>query len=365
MKSIEESSDTTRFVTFLFRALIYLCSMTELIFTHIGSIVKGYRKKDTIVVLRCIPVPAYLENWQDSGKLVLALCLVIMLASEPILHCISDDGGKMFDANCNASDDIKVFPYSVFTMFAMILYYVLLIDLAVFNNRISAYVLVCGRMLPELALFLFALASVLLTLSSALSCLDNEQPEFENIGTGVVALWEMILAMFSQEDYVRMHDEPVVLIIVYLYLIAGMVFLLNFLVAQLTCAYDAIYKDMVGYARLKRLKIITDCMPSVTPKKWKYFKDSLELEKRVEFNEGDIGLAGGIQVLEPASQNPTTVDIIRRFGGTTNPAVKWPEEDEKGDQDSDKFGRIEDLIKKLGEQASRVATTTVKKGAKG
>ena len=87
----------------------------------------------------------------------------------------------------------------------------------------------------------------------------------------MVAMWEMILAMFSQDDYVRMHDEPVVLIMVYLYLIAGMVFLLNLLVAQLTCAYDAIYKDMVGYARLKRLKIIVECMPSVTPKKWKAF----------------------------------------------------------------------------------------------
>ena len=130
LKSIEESSEATRIVTFAFRASIYLFSMTELIFTHIGSIVKGYRKGETVTVLRCIRVPAYLENWQDSGKLVLAVCLIIMLASEPILHCIHDDGGKMFNTNCAASDQTKIFPYSVFTMFAMILYYVLLIDLA-------------------------------------------------------------------------------------------------------------------------------------------------------------------------------------------------------------------------------------------
>jgi uncharacterized membrane protein YgcG len=302
-----------------------------------------------------------LENWQDSGKLVLAICLVIMLASEPILHCIHDDGGKMFNADCPASDDIKVVPYSVFTMFAMILYYVLLIDLAVFNNKISAYVLVCGRMLPELALFLIALSSVLLTLSSALSCLDHVQPEFENIGTGIVAMWEMLLAMFSQEDYIRMHDEPVVLCVVYLYLVVGVVFLLNLLVAQLTCAYDAIYKDMVGYARLKRMRIITDCMPSVTPKRWTAFKDALELEKRVEFNEGDVGLAGGVQILELASANPTTVDIIRRFGGTTNPAVKWPEEDSQGDDDNDRFQRIEDLIKKVADQISKSTSSAAKK----
>ena len=85
-------------------------------------------------------------------------------------------------------------------MIAMILYYLLLIDLAVFNNRVSAYVLVCGRMLSELALFLIALLSVLLTLSSAFSCLDQKEPEFESIGTGLVSMWEMILAMFAQES---------------------------------------------------------------------------------------------------------------------------------------------------------------------
>merc|ERR1719265_1961002 len=98
-------------------------------------------------------------------------CLIIMLASEPILHCLDDDGDKLFNATCKASKDIKFFPYSFFTMIAMMLYYILLIDLAVFSNRVSAYVLVCGRMLVELALFLLALTLVLLTLASGFSCL--------------------------------------------------------------------------------------------------------------------------------------------------------------------------------------------------
>ena len=42
-------------------------------------------------------------------------------------------------------------------MVAMFLYYSLLIDLVVFSNRVSAFVLVCGRMLGEVGLFLLAL----------------------------------------------------------------------------------------------------------------------------------------------------------------------------------------------------------------
>merc|ERR1719424_2606104 len=284
-----------------------------------------------------------------------------MLATDPILHCLDDDGGHMFNGVCKASKEIKFFPYSFFTMIAMMLYYVLLMELAAFNNRISAYVLVCGRMLVELALFLLALSCVLLTLSSAFSCLEQGEKEFKNIGAGFMALWEMTINVYSAPAYERLKNETILLIGCYCFLIISVIFLLNLLIAQLCCAYDAIYADMMGYARLKRIDIICDSMPSVTPKKWSSFVDSLELRKRIEFNEGDVGLTGGIQVLEPASANPTTVDTIRRFVGTTSPSVKWPEEDSQGDEDSDKFGRIEDLIKKLGDQAAKAASSGAKK----
>jgi hypothetical protein len=348
-----DQSNLTRLITFIGRAFIYLLSMGTMIFNHMGSTTRGYRKKDTITIFGYIKLPKYLENWQQSANLVLTICLIIMLASEPILHCLSEDGGQLFNDVCPAVKDTKFFPYSVFTMFAMMLYYILLIDLAVFNNRVSAYVLVCGRMLAELGLFLLALAAVLLTLSSSLSCLEQTQEEFKSIGTASLALWEMILGMYSQADFTRLHDEPVILVGVYGYLVLGMVFLLNLLVAQLTCAYNAIYTDMVGYARLKRVRIVCDTMPSVKLKKFERFVDSLELAKRIEFNEGDVGVSGGIQLQEPSSQNPTTTDTIKRFGGSTSPTIKWPEEEGGGDDDSDRFQRLEDLIKKVGDEISK------------
>merc|ERR1719265_622591 len=74
------------------------------------------------------------------------------------------------------------------------------------------------------------------------------------------------------------------------------------------------------------------------------FIDNLKFEERLEFNEGDIGLAGGIQVSEPSNANPTTVDMIKRFGGSTSPAMPWPEEEGAGDDDDDKFERLEKVI---------------------
>merc|ERR1719197_90749 len=123
---------------------------------------------------------------------------------------MSSDDAEMFVTQC---EDIKSFSgvYYTFNMVAMILYYTLLLDLAVFNNRVSAYVLVCGRMLSEIALFLLAMFSVLTMLSSALSCLEQDDKAFQTIPTGFMALWEMMLGMFSSDHYKSLHNEPIVL----------------------------------------------------------------------------------------------------------------------------------------------------------
>merc|ERR1712187_949328 len=95
-----------------------------------------------------------------------------------------------------------------------------------------------------------------------------------------------------------------------------------------------------------------ESMPQVSEKRCQGFIGSLRLDQRIEFNEGDVGLSGGIQVQEPASSHPTTVDMIRRFGGSTSPSIAWPEE-ENNDDDSDKFERLETLVKRTMERLNK------------
>merc|ERR1719181_1964161 len=281
-----------------------------------------------------------------------------MLGTEPMLHCFGAEDVDLLSPYCPDVEGFSGVYYS-FNMVAMILYYILLLDLAVFNNRVSAYVLVCGRMLSEIVLFLLAMLAVLLTLSSALSCLEQDDEAFQDIANGFMSLWEMLLRMFSTDHYKTLHDEPVVLLGVYVYLVISIVFLFNLLIAQLCCSYDAIYADMVGYARLKRCRIIVETMPMVSPKRWNFFKESLGFETAIEFNEGDIGVAGGIQVQEPSNAHPTTVDTIKRVGGTTSALAQWPEEE--GDAEDDKFGKLETLIKKAMDTMTAAKTTSKKK----
>jgi len=101
----------------------------------------------------------------------------------------------------------------------------------------------------------------------------------------------------------------------------------------------------------------------VSPKRWEYFKKSLGLDARIEFNEGDVGVAGGYQVMEPANANPTTVDTIKRVGGTTSALAQWPEEE--GDVEDDKFGKLEALIKKAMDTMTASSSKKQKKAGGG
>merc|ERR1719253_33691 len=319
--------------------------MTQLLWTHLSKCFRQIKERKIIYLYGWIPVPAYLKSWQDSAGFALMVMLSFMLILEPILWCFNHDHGKQFFEECSEADS-KTMPYSIFSMLAMLLYFALLIDLAVLSTKVSAYVLVCIRMLSEVSLFLLALCALLIAFSSGISVIQHEQEDFAGIPNGLLALLEMTMRMYDGAHFERYESDPLVLVCVFLFLITIMVFLLNMLVAQLTCAYEAVYSDMIGYARLERIEIIVGITPVVSEKRWQSFCEALKLDQKCEFNAGDIGVTGGMQLQEPANLNPTTQDMIKRFGGSTSVEMQWPAEAEgQGDED-DRVERLEQLIQK-------------------
>lgn len=320
--------------------------MTQLMYTHMTRCFRQIRDRKLVWIYGWIPIPAYLKSWQDSAGFVLMVMLIMMIILEPILWCIGHDGGKLFYQFCQEADEMQM-PYSIFSMLAMLLYFALLIDLAVLSTKVSAYVLVCIRMLSEVSLFLLALFAFLLAFASGISVIKHNQPDFAGIHKGLLALLEMTMQMFDGAHYERYESDPLVLVCVFVFLVCIVVFLFNMLVAQLTCAYEAVYSDMIGYARLERIEIIVGVMPVVSEKRWRGFCESLKLDQKCEFNAGDIGVTGGIQILEAANLNPTTQDMIKRFGGSTSVEMQWPQEQEgTGGDENDRFDRLETLIQK-------------------
>jgi hypothetical protein len=228
-------------------------------------------------------------------------------------------------------------------MCAMFFYYALLIDLAVVSTRISAFFLACTRMLSEAALFVGALFMSILTFSCVVSVLKQANPDFAGMHRGAYALIRVVMGAYDSERYAKFRKEPMLLFAVVVFIILTVIFLFSMLIAQLSCKYSAAYRDMVGFARLERAGTIVEIMRHAPKRRWIAFVDALRLDKRLEFNPGDLGVAGGIAHKEPSNLHPTTVDMINRFGGSTSPEQRWPEED-NGDDD-DRLERMEKLLK--------------------
>ncbi|CAE8629488.1 unnamed protein product [Polarella glacialis] len=375
----------TRTSIFALRCFIYLCSLGQLVRVQVTSVFKDIRAGNLIRLGGIIRIPEYWTSWKNVVALLLMLVLIFMLANEPIIYCLPHyDGqdhagsvaaseaasaaatsaseqassghrrllaasvaavnhnGELFTQHCPEGDG-HLDNYAPGSMVAMLLYWTLIVDLSVFSTRISAFVLVCGRVVSELVLFIMAAFFLIVAFATAISSLNHNNKDFAGIPKGMMSLTEITLSMYPTEHFEGLLESPIVFACVAVYVTLAMIFLLNLLVAQLNCAYQAVFSDMVGYARSNRGNIICQTLPVISARRWRSWLATLRLDERLEFNEGDVGLAGGVQVLEPANANPTNVDMIHRFGGSTSPAMQWPEEEGAKDE-SDKFERLEKVI---------------------
>lgn len=215
-------------------------------------------------------------------------------------------------------------------------------------------------MVQEVAQYLFALFFVVVAFGCAIASSDVVDQQFEDILPAMLNLSRIILGTYSSDEYQKLELEPKLLISVSIFVICTTIFLFNLLIAQLNCAYMGIFKDMLGYARLNRGSVILENVSHASAKRWERFVVSLKMDEKLEFNEGDIGLAGGIQVLEPAGAHPVTTDSIKRYGGSTSPASQWPETANEVDIE-DKVDRLERII----EKAVKKIVKSTGKGAHG
>jgi len=341
------------------RVFVYVCSMGALILFHVKHMLRDMRNRN-FVRLRYISVPAYLRSWQDAAGLMLAIVLALMLCLEPLLYCLQSSTGETRVTEECPDGQRMIFMYSILSSIAALFYFSLTIDVSVLSTSLSAFVLVCFQLLSQVALFLLGFAFFAITFASAITAVQQRDPLFASIPQSFLSLSKITFRMFDGRSFDALHGHPILLFLVFCYIVCTVIFLVNLLISQLSTAYLAIYQDMLGFARLNRGHIIQETMPHVTQRRWELFKASLRLDDRLEFGEGDLGITGGVQVQEPAALNVTTVDMIRRFGGSTCPSAVWPEEEDLVNDDEDRIEQLEKLINKL---TKKMASAGTKAGA--
>jgi len=192
---------------------------------------------------------------------------------------------------------------------------------------------------------------LLVTFASSITCLNHDKYEFRDVQSAANCLFAITVGLY-EGDYREFHDVPVLLVAVFFFVTLSAILLINLLIAQLNCSYEYVYADMLGFARLTRATLIVDTLATTPVARWVRFLGTLRFDAPVEFDEGDVGLSGAIQVKEPASLNPVVVDAIIRYGGTTQPDAQWPEDVSRDAED--RFDRVEKTMQSTLKRLSTV-----------
>jgi hemoglobin-like flavoprotein len=342
VQSAEE--EHMRYTIFGLRCINYGFILCRLVLIHVPRITRAYIRKDTFKLARWLAVPEYLTDAYDMASFVLMWLLLGMAGTEPMFWCaaIQEPRDPSFPTEyCRVAEDIMD-EYSVIVFVAMMVQWMLISDMVVFSTQLSAFMKVVRHVLGELGRFMIALAFLLLTFGSAISVLEHDQEEMKTIPKAALALYAITVKLY-QDDY-RGVEEPALVCVVFGYQTAVTILLLNLLIAQLQCSFEFINADAIGYARLNRSLVIADSISTINAKQWGRFVANCKFDQRLEFAQGDVGISGGMQILESARLHTIVSDTILRFGGSCAPEQPWPEE--TSNEEENKFDKLERLLQK-------------------
>ncbi|CAE8603400.1 unnamed protein product [Polarella glacialis] len=360
-----EVGNATREAQFALRLFVYLFCMGQLAIYHIRASAKAYKGKK-VFKLCCLRVPEYLTAFQEWISLVQCIALIFMVSTCPKLYCMvhwhdQEDaflGAGILSDWCPEAEEIRI-TYSILSVTTMLIFFLRMTDFAVMNNTLSAYLIMAFSCLKEVFLFIVALFCVIFAFSASTLALFQSTPHFKDIPTAALSYLEMSFALFDPNEYEKIHGTVLIFILVVLFQICIFVFLLNLLIAQLCSVHRSMYDDIVGHARMQRIVTIYATLPYVAVPLLTKWIGSLKLDQKLEFGLGDVGLAGGVQVLEPANLNPTILETIRRFGGSTSPSAPWPAEEEEASEGDPGLARMEKMMTRM------MQTLEGKRGKKG
>ena len=95
--------------------------------------------------------PKHLVKWRNLVSLMPTFVVMFMTCNEPIRHGWPHAGDELLTEDCEEAPNSH-FNDSLVGMMGRFLHHALLMELAIFRMKVSAFVLVFGRMLTQLGL---------------------------------------------------------------------------------------------------------------------------------------------------------------------------------------------------------------------
>eukprot|EP00434_Breviolum_minutum_P034013 symbB.v1.2.030101.t1/scaffold3351.1/size58635/3 len=321
----------TKYCLVAARTLVYGMGFGRLLYWHTLQAYRSLVNKD-LKKLFCLSVPRYLLHGAEMCSFALMINMIVMLMVEPLVHCLGSTE-DMIGFTCEAWTDGMSLTYAVCLVAGIFLYSILVLEIGNISIELSEYRVLCLHAFKQVMLCIAVVSITIFTFSFAITgmILTREATnlsgeEWTDLGRVITTLVQLTVGLMDLGELHSVAEEsPFLLIVVSLFMVVVYSFFFNLLVSQFCGVYSSLAADIKGHARLARGETILETLKTIEWKRWKTFVTSLALDRRVDFEEGDIGLAGGIKAFEAALEHPVSKDQIVRFGGQTDPSLPWPE----------------------------------------
>ena len=173
----------------------------------------------------------YLKDEDARMGFLLLFFLMAMCAGEPMFYCLHEIPTTGPTERCRAAEPVMQL-YIILAMAAMILHWLLVINLSVFATKLAAFVLVIREVLSEVGKFMVAIIFILVTFSSAISTLRHGVREFDTLPRAANCLFATTVGIY-EGDYREMIHQPALLAAVFMFITVSAILLINLLIAQL------------------------------------------------------------------------------------------------------------------------------------
>lgn len=173
----------------------------------------------------------YLKDEDAKMGICLLFLLMAMCAGEPMFYCLHQIPITGPTERCKEAESVMQL-YIILAMAAMVLHWLLVINLSVFATKLAAFVLVIREVFGEVGKFMVAIIFILVTFSSAIASLRHEVAEFRTLPKAANCLFATTVGIY-EGDYREMLHQPALLAAVFMFITVSAILLINLLIAQL------------------------------------------------------------------------------------------------------------------------------------
>jgi len=325
-------------VSFVFRCLSVACFTFSLAHFQLRRIFTEVKNKQLVHICFGLSLPVFFMKVTNTGRLLANLFAVAAFITDK----------KFFDQ----TSVLKV--SSWFQSLAICLLFPLLVETGQLNVRFIKFQHKVGMVSKQFAIYLLSVVFMLVGFATSLLLSQgkdgSKSDKFDSFWNSFISLFASLVGIYE----FNLQDFSGQMLFFWIVFCLASVFLMTRVLSSIMSTIAIEEESLVdGYAFLERAKLVIELESSCSLVSRQRFWDKMQMDAPVEFDAGDLGPSGGLQVQEHVGRDASeraADDRITRYPGQCDPGKEWPRivntTEKTSDQRLEKIAFVAEKIRK-------------------